>query len=120
MITGIDGSEQLEYVSSKDTSENKTVFVIGVISNKHKLNIMSSMTTIDGKPDVKAVQTQSLELFKVGVKEIRGLINKKTKQAETIKHISDDTLERIPIDVLTEVAAKVLQFNFLSGEEAKN
>lgn len=120
-LIGIDKDEIFEYVSNFDKNKNNpTIFELGVLDNRTKLNLLKDAVDSKGEVNVNALQSKSYEIVKAGLKKIRNLYNKKTKQYEDIENITDDVLDRLPMVVITELAGKIIEINFLSREEEKN
>jgi len=110
MLTGIDKDETFIFTSKYDTAEPKTVFTLKVITNKHKMSLV-----IDGdKVDFNAM----LNIVKLGLKSVSGL--KIGDKEEVITEITDETLDAIPVKVITEIAEEIVRRNFVSESEAKN
>ena len=117
-LIGIDKDEVIEFVSTSDKTEPKTVFVIKAIDNRAKMNIFSKVIKEDGGIDVHGLQSQSYDILKMGLKEVKNLtIKGKAKDYATI---NDEIINALPMIVLIEVASKVIEFNFLSDAERKN
>ena len=52
MLKGIDNKETIEFISTTDTAENPTVFLLGNISNKEKLNLFPDAIDRTGAIDM--------------------------------------------------------------------
>jgi len=119
-LIGIDRDEVIEYTSALDKSEPKTVFLLGVLDNKTKIRLLSGAIDSSGNVNPSVLQEKSYEIVKAGLKGIKNLKNKKTGELEEIKKIDDAVLDRLPVTIITELAAKILEINFLTEEEEKN
>jgi len=120
-LIGIDKDEIFEYISNFDKNKNNpTIFELGVLDNRTKLNLLKDAVDSRGEINISALQSKSYEIVKAGLKKIRNLYNKKTKQYEDIKNITDEVLDKLPMVVITELAGKIIEINFLSQEEEKN
>jgi len=117
-LIGIDKNEVLEFSSASDNTEPKTVFVIKTIDNKSKMSIFSKVITPDGQVDVHGLQSQSYDILKMGLKEVKNLMVK--GEVKNFAQITDDVINTLPMMTLIEVASKVIEFNFLSDNERKN
>ncbi len=120
-LTGLDKEETFEYISRLDKDKNNpTIFLLGVLSSKDKLQFIEDAFTADGNLDVKKLQSKSYDIAKAGLKGIKNLYNKKTSEYEHITEISDEVLDRLPVVVVTELAGKIIEINYLAEEEEKN
>lgn len=116
-LKAIDPKETTEVYSNIDKGEPKTVFVIGVLSNKFKLSILANSKK-GSEFDADMMIQQSESIFKAGVKAIK---NVQTEEGlKDIITIDDKVLEMFTMEVVTEIAGKVMEKNFLTGQEKKN
>lgn len=106
MLKGIDIQETKEYISQLDTGEQKTVFLIGNLTNRDKLRLFSNATNLEGVFDMRLVQDKSYDLVKAGLKGIRNL------KGQDYDVITDAVIEQIPFQVFVEVVGKILEYNF--------
>lgn len=122
MLLGIDKNETVDFTSVQDKGEKKTIFKIGVLDSRFKVKVMSRMLDEKGVFDINKMQEESYEIFKQGVRGIENFKLKKDKKTEEINviKISDDIMQAIPLIILTEVASKVIEFNFMSEQDVKN
>jgi len=122
MLLGIDKNETVDFTSVQDKGEKKTIFKIGVLDSRFKVKVMSRMLDEKGVFDINKMQEESYEIFKLGVRGIENFKLKKDKKTEEINviKISDDIMQAIPLIILTEVASKVIEFNFMSEQDVKN
>jgi len=121
MITGIDVGEVVEFVCAKDKdTEKPTTFLLGTLTNREKLKIVGGAVTNDGKVDISKLQDKAVDILKAGVKGIKNLYNAKKKKAEDITVITEEVIDRLPINVLSELLGKVLEINLVQDEDTKN
>ncbi len=113
-MLGIDAKETVEFSSTKDTGDIKTIFTLGSLTNRDKLKIFGGSMNEKGKFDVTKFQDKILDILKVGVKRIKNLGGK------DYDGITEEVLEFIPFNVLMELFHKVMEQNFLGEQEAKN
>jgi hypothetical protein len=107
MLKGIDINEVTEYVSPHDPDlEHPTVFVLGNVPHRDKFAIM-------GKMDVVGT-------LLVGIKEIRGLVDKDGNTVAVICPVTEEVLNTIDIKVLEEIVNKIIEFNHLDELTEKN
>lgn len=118
-IIGIDKNETYEFTSKFDSGDPKTVFLIGVLTKRERIDFLKQFQS-KGDLDVSKMQEQSYEVLKKGLKGIKNLYNKKTKKHEDFNEITDDIIERLPIGVIGEVARKIIEENFMTEGEQKN
>lgn len=114
MIPGIAKEERYEFISSLDTTEPKTVFVIGNIPARLKIKFAQAALTQDSQNTGKFQFTGDIvDVVLAGLKEIRcGDI--------VITELTDEVLGRIPMDVLIELVGKIFSVNSVSADEKKN
>jgi len=113
-IIGIDKDEITEYISKYDSSkDNPTVFLIGILDNDIKLKF--------GLDEGKKIDYKiMLEIVKSGLKGIKNLYVKKTKQYQNFDTITDEVLNLLPMKIIGELAEQIVTVNFLSATEEKN
>jgi hypothetical protein len=114
MLKGIDLKETKEYIASTDTADNPTRFIIGNISNRRKLDLFVDITDKDGNIDLSKAQSKSMDILKEGLKAIKNLDGK------DYDAITDETLDMLSFPIAMEVAAMVIQLNFVVEQERKN
>jgi hypothetical protein len=113
-MLGIDAKETVEFVSTKDTGDVKTVFTLGSFTNRDKLKIGMGSMDASGKFDLNKFQEKIFDVLKVGVKGIKNLAGK------DYPDMTEELLEVIPFDALMEVFQKIMELNFPSEAETKN
>lgn len=119
-ITGIDKDETYEFTSKYDTGEPKTIFLIGVLTQKERLDFLKAFQGDKEELDASKMQEQSYKVLEKGLKGIKNLYNRKTKKHEDFNKITEDIIEMLPIGVVAEVAQKIIQENFVQEGEQKN
>lgn len=113
-MKGIDIKEVVEYVSVNDKDPNPTKFLLGVISNREKLALLSDAMNSDGTVDIKKIQSRAIDILKVALKGIKQLGSKDYDK------ITDEVIDMIPFDVIGELIGKICELNFLGDKEIKN
>ena len=116
-MLGIDAKETLEFVSTKDTGTDKTVFSLGSFTNREKLKIFGGSMNEKGQFDVSKFQDKIFDVLKVGVKGIKNLDG---RNYDFPGGMNEEMLEKIPFDVLMEIFQKIMELNFPSDAEVKN
>ena len=121
MLKGINIKETVEFISTLDTEEPKTVFLIGNMTAEAKTRIMSgSVTIVDGKPVAKAETGKAYEIVKAGLKGIKNFGDPRSGQSINIDVITDDILNQIDGAVLFEIGAELIKLNFKAEGARKN
>ena len=120
MIKAIGSFTQVEFISKYDNEKDKTIFLLGSISTKQMgiiQDMLSRWRVNGGKMEEIIVQTaqRNYELVKCGLK---GWKNFKDNDKDVI--FSEKNSEKIPIEVISEIADKLLELNTLSFVELKN
>ncbi len=114
-MKGIDINEIVEFVSAADKAEeNPTKFLLGNISNKDKMKLFADAMDKEGKIDISKLQDKTLNIVKSSLKRIKNL------GGIDYDMITDEAIDKIPFNVLVELAGEILKINFLSIEERKN
>lgn len=114
MLKGIDMNELVEYVSEKDTTDNKTIFYIGNINHRQKLKIFQGCSNPDGTVDSSKVQDKAIDIFLIGVKKIKNF------NGQNIEPVTEEMINKIPFAIVIEIVGKIVEFNFGSEQELKN
>lgn len=109
MITGIDVNQTVDFVSIHDKSEPKTVWKLGILKYKDFLKIGSITPGNPTEAIVVAVKSglRGVENFVNPIKFENGIV-------------SDEFIDTIPLTILIEIGAKIMQLSNLNGEETKN
>lgn len=126
MISGIDLNEVMDFVSDMDKGETKTVFKISPISSR----VQARVGSIIGSGGSGALEGM-IESFKFGVKGIVNLIDKRGNPisvnlenynigSERYSIIPSNIIDLIPLNIVSEVGAKIINISQLSEEEQKN
>jgi hypothetical protein len=122
MLIGITKEERHEFISSFDTTDPKTVFVIGNMSARVKVKIAqdalaqaAAQTAINGQmlPAGMKFSVDFVDVVLAGLKEIRS-------GDTVIKEITEEVVSRIPVEVLAELAGEVMRVNIIGVAEKKN
>jgi len=114
MLKGISINETVHYVSSQDTGEPKTIFVIGNISHEDKIKLFSDAASADGTIDVSKATGKVFDIVLAGLRKVQNLDGK------DYNTIDKSVLEVIPFSVLTEILGKIVEFNQVGEVERKN
>jgi hypothetical protein len=114
MLKGIDNSESIEFISTTDTAENPTVFLLGNIKNRDKLKLFADAIDASGVIDMAKMSDRVIDIAKAGLKGIRNLSGK------DYIVIDDAVMEMITLNVTTELATKIIKINFPEPEQIKN
>lgn len=115
MLKGLNLNEVKEYVSKKDTTDNPTKFLIGVLRHEDKLDIFGSAMNEKGEVNVQKIIKENL--YRVLIKGIKGIKNFDGKDYDAM---TIDLVDKIEFEVLTELLEAVLNYNFPSENERKN
>lgn len=106
MLKGIDINETVEFSSASDVGENKTIFLIGNITNREKLRLFGQMASADGQIKFDRIDEKALDILKVSIKGVKNF-NGKDYQG-----LPDEVLDAIPFGVMLELVTKVFEANF--------
>lgn len=126
MITGIDLSETMDFSSAMDKGETKTVFKISPISSPVQARV-GRLAGVDGQGALDCM----IEAFKFGVKGIVNFQNARgvpiqfktdevTIDGNKCSIVSRETLDVVPLNVISEVGAKIISISNLTDKEIKN
>lgn len=115
-MIGIDVKETVPFSVKQDVGEVKTVFVLGPLTQRDRIEIFGKALGKDGKVDPVFIQDKAIEIFKKGVREIRNL----RPGSPSVSDFSDEVIDSLPFEVLMEVVAEIMKLNFEAGEERKN
>ena len=141
-MKGIKAGETKEHVSKYETDkENPTVWILGTIDQltRDKIDDMATSYEIDSeKPQggkalaVFHFNRIKTDLVRVGLKGFRNFVHPETSKEIEFKTIatarfgsshnvvSDQVLNMIPREVISELADEIDKMNKLSEEEVKN
>ena len=114
MLKGIDINEVFEYAVKSDDVNNPTKFLIINISNRKKLGLFTSGMDKDGNVDLTRLQDKAFDILLAGLKGVKNLNGK------DYEPVTEEVLEMLPVNILSELIAKILEYNFMSEGEAKN
>lgn len=120
MVKAIDINATHEYICKEDQGkENPTIFVLGVLKKKDKMDFMSFSQTVDvEKTDLNVLMDANVKVIMTGVKKIKNIqIGDELKDIDVI---DENTIEMLPSNVISEVAQVILEKNLLSEVEQKN
>ncbi len=109
MLKGIDINQRVEFISTKDTDEPKTVFVLRPLTGSEMLDVSKYIT--DGKLSISG----DFATYVLGnaIVEIK---NPDLKEKEEIQTF----IKKMTTFIITELISEVTRLNNLSDDEAKN
>ena len=113
-MLGIDAKETVEFVSTKDTGEVKTIFTLGCFTNRDKLKVFGGSMNEKGQFDASKFQDKIFDVLRVGVRKIKNLAGK------DYEGMTEELIDAVPFDVLMELFQKIMELNFPSEAETKN
>ena len=125
MITGVDAGVALDFVSKYDNAEPKTIWKLSILSAYAYSRVSSKMTDaakyLEGMIDVVRFGLSGFDNFK----NKNGDIIKFDTQpyeisSQTYRVITNSIINQIPIDVIVELATKILDMTKLTEQEIKN
>lgn len=116
MISGIDLTEVVNY-SLKGDTENPTIFKLGIIPSYllAKVSSLSPGNEIDTAYKLLQLSIKGWENFNIPFETAKEKICDRDIDVVPIA-----VLERIPLNAITELSAKVMELNKLSAPERKN
>jgi len=110
MIEGIDLNETKIVHSVNDDGEEKTRFIIKVITHRQKMSMLDAVSS--GDP------CAAFDIAEIGIARVENLSVNGAKVDFDVKDKSD--IERIPMEVIVDLVQQILVFNGVSAEESKN
>lgn len=116
MITALDLNDTFDYTCKED-KENPTVWKLGILPSYIFAKISTQATTehIESAYKLLQVAVKGWENFGVDYR------TEKIKLfGREIDAVPFDLIEKIPINIVTELSVKVMEINQLSDDEAKN
>lgn len=113
MLKGIDLGETFEYSSQSDMGDQKTIFLIGNITNRDKLRIFGQMASSDGSVKFDKIDDRAIDVLKASIKGVRGFNGK------DYEGFPDAVIDTIPFPVLIELVGKVFESNFSMERDAE-
>ena len=117
MISGLDLNQTVDYVLKDDNPDNPTIWKLGVIPSYLFARITEESATKPIETIYKIVQVavKGWNNFNYPYSTVSGKI-----YGRNIENIPDDLLDKIPLNVVSELSIKIIQINQLSLEEKKN
>ena len=130
-ITALSLHETEDYICEDDKkSKNPTVWKLGTYSHKIRAYLLSLMGTMGDKdPDFQKTFDASIEAVRLGLKGWENFLDGNQKEikflADAITEsntggVDESLLNRIPQNILIELAGALIQKNMVSGTERKN
>lgn len=98
MLEGIDVRQEIEFVSKKDKTEPKTVFILRPLSGMDRLNIIQG----GGSSAQKALQTSIIEI----------------KNNDNVS--VEDYINMLDLEVLDEIMEKINDISSIKDDDKKN
>jgi len=116
MITGLNLDDTIDYTLKTDI-ENPTIWKLGIIPSYifARISADASAREIETAYRILQVAVRGWENFNVPFE----LVTEKI-YGRDINVVPISLLERIPINVITELSIKVMEINQISSEERKN
>ena len=112
MIPGIGTNQEIEFVSTKDTTEPKTVFILKNLPARYKEKFAFEAGS-SVQSGTKNVSVSLVDVSLAGIKEIRSGDQK-------ITEITESVIDSLPFEVIAEVAKKLIEMAFVGEQERKN
>ena len=119
MITGISIDEKKEFIpESERNSDNPTKFIIRGLTTYDMLAI----TAGDGDKIIETKKTAQSFFPTVirGTVEIKNICLKEGEAAKDITEITEDVINAIPFNIVTELFAEIMAASKISPDEEKN
>lgn len=110
----------MEFTTSGDTGDSKTVFIVGNITNRQKMAVLADVLDANGAFDSKKMQEKTIDIIKVGLRGIKNIYSPKAGKIVDLDKIDEAVLDDIPFGALLEVAAKIIEINFAGASQLKN
>lgn len=120
MITGLNPKQVVEIVYSRDKGDKPTKWGIGVLLLEHKNSLLNGSIGEKGQIKYDVLISRIGDILKNGLKSIKNY--KKDAESEPADYdvVDDALIQTIPYEVQIELMDKIVEFNFISKEEAKN
>ena len=106
MIKCIDLKEREEFISTQDTTEPKTVFVLKPLSSMDRGKIITRFDNGDNVDAMFATVAACLVEIRNG--------------DDVVKDITEETLKSVPLEVVIEIHNRILDRNTLLEQDRKN
>lgn len=137
-IKGISIFESEEYISRTDTEKDKskaTIFILGSLDVSTKARLQDNMMAMESDGINTNIKTNRntvyLEAVRYGLKGWKNFIDEKGNEIkfDTVKRLvsggeidipSDESLNRLPSNIIRELGEKILNVNSLSEFMEKN
>lgn len=116
MITGLNLEETIDYTIKNDL-ENPTVWKLGIIPSYifARISADASSKEIETAYRILQVAIKGWDNFNIPFETVQEKI-----YGRDLTVVSLSVLERIPLNVITELSMKVMEINQISPEERKN
>ena len=115
MIIGITKKETEEFVSTQDTGEVKTIFVLKPISKESLMNMSVGVHT-----SVEKFADMAFKALKKTLVEIKNYSLNGAPVDLKANQINDEILNTIPSDVMMEIVSHLMSSGKMKEEEQKN
>jgi len=118
MLVGISKNETVEHIVTKEQGkDNPTVFLIGNLTNRDKSRLLMGAINQSGLDMVK-LQDKAIDIVLAGLKGIRNI--KVDGEVQNISAITESVIDLLDFETVAELMSKILEVNFMSGQETKN
>ena len=133
-LIAINPEHVFEYSLEQDKSEDKTIFILGVIDSLTRAYIddVNSIKSEDGTVSDSAVHNKYIQFVKFGLRGWRNLKDKDGKEIEfkTVEQtfsrlgkrtvVSDESIKALDLLWIIELGLHIVAHNKLSRDEIKN
>lgn len=120
MITGLNPKQVVDVVYSKDVGDKPTKWGIGVLLLDHKNALLSGAIGEKGQIKYDVLLSRVGDILKNGLKTVKNYKKDAESPASDYDVVDDALIQTIPYEVQIELMDKIIEFNFISKEEAKN
>ncbi len=120
-IATVDVKATVPFTLPDDKGEKKTVFHLGVLRSRAKMALAARVTNPeDGQIDKVKMLAEAVDIFLVGVKRIENYRNPQTQELETVEAVTEDHIDQMELEDVGVIAAKIIEINFIRGDQRKN
>ncbi len=117
MITGIDLKQTIDYVAKNDDVENPTIWKLGMLSGYLFARVCegSENNKIETIYKVLQLALKGWENFNIPFTTV-----KEKFFGHEVDVVPMSILERIPLNIVTDISVKIMEINQLTEVESKN
>lgn len=117
MLKGIDINETIEIIpEAEKASSNPTIFVVGNMGQRFNIKFMASCIDESGKPDLRKALENYEGILSSGIRAIKNFDGMDLIEGVQVAV----AIPKIDPGTALEIALKIVNMNFPSGQEAKN